>query len=121
MTSNEVAVPVATLDHMSSVYLEYMEKRNTIAILAKEAEKLEAKLRQAVGDSHEATIMGEVVITNRPINRLRAKELEKHNPDLYKQYLVPKVVEVFNSEAFQAENPNIYAQFQSRQFLLKDK
>lgn len=117
---NEVAIPTVALDHMSSVYLEYMEKRKTIEILLKEKSKLEAQLREAVGDNEQATIMGEVVVTNAPVNKLRAKELEKRNPGLYKQYLVPRLVDVFNVEAFQSEHPNLYSQFQSRQFLFKE-
>lgn len=117
---NEAAVRTVALDHISSVYLEYMEKRRTIGLLAKEMEKLEARLRKEVGDNEQATIMGEVIITNRPVNKLRAKELEQRNPDLYKQYLKPKLVEVFDAKAFQAENPNLYSQFQSRQFLFKE-
>jgi hypothetical protein len=120
MMSNEVAVPSVALDHMSSVYLEYMEVRKTMDILAKQKEKLETQLRDAVGEHEQATIMGEVVITNRPTKTFKAKDLERDNPNLYKEYVRLKYVEVFDKDTFAVDHPNLYTQYQSRQFLFKE-
>lgn len=115
----EMATKVA-IDHLSGTYLEYMEKRRTVDILTKEMEKLEAKIREAVGDAEAATVFGEVVITNRPIKRFKAKALEEDNPTLYKEYTRPVIVDQFDAEAFQADHPNLYQQYQSRQFIWKE-
>lgn len=118
--SKKELVPTVAIDHLSGTYLEYLEKRRAVAVLTGEMEKLEAKLREAVGTNFAATIFDEVVITNRPTKRLRARELEEDNPDLYKEYTEPKLVDVFNAEKFQAEHPALYQQYQSRSFLFKE-
>lgn len=108
------------IDHVSSTYLEYIEKRRTITILAKEMEKMEQILREAVGSNEVATIMGDVVITNKPSKRLKARELEADNPDLYGEYVKPVLVDQFDSEAFRNEHPALFRQYQSRSFLFKE-
>lgn len=111
---------VVAIDHMSGTYLEAVERRRAIKVMEAELARLERKLRAAIGDNEAATIFGEEVITNRPVKKLRAKQLAEDNPVLYKQYTRPMLVDQFDAEAFQADHPNLYEQYRSRQFLYKE-
>lgn len=109
------------LDHRSETYLLYREKLSRFEELKAEVEKLRASLEEEIGDAEVALIMDEPVITYQYINKLKTGELKKDNETLYNQFVVQKVVDVFDPDLFKAKHPNLYRRYQSRVFRVVDK
>lgn len=109
------------IDHVSGKFLRYVEMRSNRDELDRQIKKLEAELRTEVGDAHEATIFDEVVLTYKPIDRFQGKQFAEDNPILAKEFTRPVVVDQFDVEAFKAAHPNLFAQYQSRQWSVKEK
>lgn len=112
---------IKQLDHISDKFLLLVEKRRALKDLEAEVKRLDRDIRAEVGDAEEATIFNEVVIRNDPVNKFKAKEFEKDNPTLFKEFTRPVVVYDFDVPAFQAAHPNLYVQYQSRQFRILEK
>lgn len=110
---------VKAIDHVAGKWLQYREMRDNRDALDKQISKLEQELREAVGDATEATIFGETVVTNKPVNTFRAKEFAADNPVLFKEFTRPVLKDEFDVDAFKAAHPNLFTQYQSRQFRVK--
>lgn len=121
MTSKEIATVTRSLDHVSDKFLLYVEKRAALERAKSEVEKLEKEIRYEVGTADEATIFGEPVISNKLINKFKEGEFKNDNPLLHKEFTRPMVVEKFDQDAFRKQHPNLYTQYQSRQFRLLEK
>lgn len=107
---------VTVIDHIGAKYLQYLEKARALKTLQDEVNQMEREIREVVGNAEAATFHGTQVITNKPVNRLRGKDFAADNPTLNKQYTVPKLVDVLDTDALRRDHPNLYAQYQSRQF-----
>lgn len=121
MTSKEIATVTRSLDHVSDKFLLYVEKRAALKRMQFEVDKLENEIRHEVGTADEATILGETVISNKLINKFKEGEFKNDNPLLHKEFIRPMVVEKFDQDAFREQHPNLYTQYQSRQFRLLEK
>jgi hypothetical protein len=118
--SNEIAVRPKPIDHVSGKWLQYREMAANYADLGRRLKRLETELRNEVGDAVAATIFGEVVVTYQPIDRFRTTQFADDNPVLYKEFTRPRLVDFFDVEAFKEAHPNLYSQYQSRQWRPKD-
>jgi hypothetical protein len=79
-----------------------------------EVERLKDKLRQEMGDAFAATVNGVKVYTNRPKNQYALAALMRDYPDLTQHYMVTRVVEALDVEAFGDSHPKILEQYHSR-------
>lgn len=96
-------------------YFRYFALRAEISAKEKDLEKLKAALRKQIGDAHAGTIHGVKMLTNRPVEKYREKDLTTKYPDLAEHFYRRKYVTEFDMAAFVAAHPDIAAQFQSRQ------
>lgn len=104
------------IDHVKGEFFLLQKLRAQREVLDAEIKRLEGIIRTEGGDAEELTIDGNTVALFPYVSKLRTKELEKENPDLYKQYLEPKLVDTFNAARFQQEHPELYRRYQSRSF-----
>lgn len=121
MTSKEIATVTRSLDHISDKFLLYVEKLAALKRMQLDFDRLEQEIRHEVGTADEATIFGEPVISNKLINKFKEGEFKNDNPLLHKEFIRPMVVEKFDQDAFREQHPNLYTQYQSRQFRLLEK
>lgn len=108
-----------SLDHISDKFLLLAEKRRELKRLEAEVAKLDREVRAEVGTAEEATVFGEVVVTNHFVNKFREGQFKKDNPVLWKEFSRRVSRTEFDAEWFRSAHPNLYEQYQSRQFLYK--
>jgi hypothetical protein len=100
--------------------LERQEKflADTIKEWTAQLEEVRKKIQDVMdaAGADEATIAGRPAFTWHRINKFRSKDFIKDRPNLAQQYIEPKVVDVFNDQRLKKDNPELYAEYQSRQF-----
>lgn len=111
----EPAVP-ATLDEIADlVFMEAM-LREYVADWKEKLEVCQAKLQAAIGDNETATLGGKLVFTWKYIDRLNETDLKKHSPNLYSAFTHLVEVPKFDKDIFRQAYPELFRQYQVRQF-----
>lgn len=106
--------PTADLD--PETHAAYLEARSNAKAWMVEAERLKEKLQLQLGDKHAGLVLGRKVITHRPVDTYRIKDLVRDYPDLTQHYFITKETEVFDLDTFQHAHADLLAPYQSRQF-----
>lgn len=104
------------LDHLAGVAQAANEARQRAAELIAFANEQDAKIKEAMGDKEEATIFGVPYFTYTNKAAYRFAEFRDEHPHVYRQYLEPVTEERLNKEKLIAEQGDILAGYQTREF-----
>lgn len=77
-------------------------------IAKKKYELFRDRLKARVGDADELTIDGQVVATHAINGAFNESRFAKEQPHIFQEFLVDRVVQVFDAEAFAATHPALY-------------
>lgn len=124
---SEVALPttteVATLKPGEidiSAYAALVRKEkvlyDAITEFAKDLKTVQSQIQEAMGESEIALIDGRPAITYSRIEKLRGKDLEKDYPIIYEACSKDVVKHELDPDLLKLAHPEIYRQYQSRQF-----
>lgn len=98
------------------LYLRWMEARANSAAWEVEEKNLRKQLEGLVGSAHAGTVRGVKVLTYRPIDRVATSALRTKYPDLTERFVRPITTDTFDLSSFEAQHPDLVAEFRSRQF-----
>lgn len=104
------------LDHLAGVAQAANEARQRAAELIAFANEQDAKIKEAMGDKEEATIFGVPYFTYTKKDAFRWAEFREAHPHVHRQYLEPVTSLELNKEKLRAEQADLLAEFQTREF-----
>lgn len=104
------------LDHLAGVAQAANEARQRAAELIAFANEQDAKIKEAMGDKEEATIFGVPYFTYTNKAAYRFAEFREQHPHVYRQYLRPVETLELDKDKLIAEQGDILAGFQTREF-----
>ncbi len=110
-TTTEVA-----LDHLAPKIDAAREARRQAAELIAFAEDIEEQIKTAMGTASKATLFGVPVFTYAPKNAYAWRKFQDAHPHIARQYIEPVVQDVLNREKLLAEQGDLLAEFQTREF-----
>lgn len=115
MTQQNTAETVA-LDSFAGKATSAREARAQAAELIAFAEMLEQEIKEAMGDARKATIFGVPYFTYQPKNAYSWRKFEDDHPHIARSYKTVQEVEVLDKEKLLAEQGDILANYQTREF-----
>lgn len=105
----------ATVEVPAALWTQYLQAKAEIAEWTKRAEDARRRLEEIIGDRHAGTVNGAKVVTYRPMDRYAVQKLRAAYPDLTASYVVPRLIDEFDTAAFAVHHPDIAEQYRSRQ------
>lgn len=116
-TTSSVAKP-AEVDISAYAALARKEKmlRETIAGLKTELDMVQEQIQVAIGDAEMGLIDGRPVFTHARIEKLRGADLKKDYPVIYESCSKDVVKRELDPALLKLAHPNLYREYQSRQF-----
>jgi hypothetical protein len=112
----EVAVPAVALDDLADlVRLEGLLRKHIDESQA-ELDDVQRRIQDRMGDSESATIDGDEMFTWKRINGLNETKFKKAYPQIARAYTDIVEKEVINKDLLRTAQPDIFRQFQTRQF-----
>lgn len=97
-------------------FSQYMEATDAVSKWQQEANRLKAMLIEQLGDAHAGLVDGRKLVYYRPTDRWAEARMIKENPDLTQHYIRPKVIDVFDLDAFSSSHPEIVDRYRVRSF-----
>lgn len=91
-------------------WLEYVRLREE----NKRFLKYHERFKELAEGYDELVLDGEAVFTNSISGKFSTKWLATEHAAIHSQYMKPKVVQVFDEEAFKADHPNLWTSGRSR-------
>lgn len=104
------------LDHLAGKAQAANEARAQAAQLIAFADQQDADIKAAMGDAEEATIFGVPYFTYTKKDAYRFAQFREEHPHVYRQYLVPVMKEELDKDKLIAEQGDILASYQTREF-----
>ena len=104
------------LDHLAGKAQAANEARQRAAELIAFANEQDAEIKKAMGDAEEATVFGVPYFTYTKKDAYRFAEFREAHPHVYRQYLVPVTKEELDKDKLLAEQGDLLAEFQTREF-----
>ena len=104
------------LDHLAGVAAAANEARQKAAELIAFANEQDARIKEAMGDKEEATIFGVAYFTYTNKDAYRFAQFRDEHPHVYRQYLRPVQTEELDKERLIAEQGDLLANYQTREF-----
>jgi hypothetical protein len=112
-TTTDVAIQ-ETKSVSLDLYADLERQEKFLADTIKEWTAQLEEVRKKIQDVMDAAGADEATIAGRPA--FTWHRINKDRPNLAQQYIEPKVVDVFNDQRLKKDNPELYAEYQSRQF-----
>lgn len=104
------------LDHLAGVAQAANEARQRAAELIAFADEQDAKIKEAMGDKEEATIFGVPYFTYTKKAAYRFAQFQADHPHVFREYLRPVMKEELDKERLYAEQGDLLAEYQTREF-----
>lgn len=108
--------PTVELDEYTRDYLLLRAMKKELDRLEGDYKRLRAEFIKRVGRNHSATIAGQEVFTNRPIDSFRGAAFAADHPVLAKEFTRTVEKQELDVEALKVAHPTIWREYQSRQF-----
>lgn len=106
------------LDHLATKVRQYKQAVTDIATMAAFRDKLEAEIKDAMGDGEEALIDDVPVFTHAYKNSYRWREFADDNPALAKEFTIIVEKPVLDQESLVKQHPAVVRNYQTREFRL---
>lgn len=106
------------LDHLATKVRQYKQALADIATMAAFRDKLEAEIKEAMGDSEEAKVDNVPVLTYAYKNAYRWREFADDNPALAKEFTIIVEKPVLDQESLVKQHPAVVRNYQTREFRL---
>lgn len=107
---------IVNLDAFAAKIAAAQEARRNAEELIAFAEGIEAEIKEAMGDAIEATVFGAPRFTYNKKQAFRFAEFKKDHPHIYRNYVEMVEQPVLNKEKLLAEQGDVLADYQTREF-----